>query len=159
MRCQSLWWLECIYFPWITYRDETNSLFHPPLPSHSCADTPVFLAKPSIAFFTDYEIGPVYEVRIWFLYISHSASLFLKSLCCGNLKTCTHTHTHRPYTELGKRLSRSPMSPSPSFSYLPASRKSGFICCLHSFMYVDLCAHVYTGVFKGESLDSMSFFS
>ena len=94
MRCQSLWWLECIYFPWITYRDETNRLFHPPLPSHSCADTPVFLAKPSIAFFTDYEIGPVYEVRIWFLYISHSASLFLKSLCCGNLKTCTHTHTH-----------------------------------------------------------------
>ncbi|XP_059795170.1 deleted in lung and esophageal cancer protein 1 isoform X1 [Balaenoptera ricei] len=30
----------------------------------SCADTPVFLAKPSIAFFTDYEIGPVYEMVI-----------------------------------------------------------------------------------------------
>ncbi|XP_072582565.1 deleted in lung and esophageal cancer protein 1 isoform X17 [Vulpes vulpes] len=27
----------------------------------SCVDTPVFLAKPSIGFFTDYEIGPVYE--------------------------------------------------------------------------------------------------
>ncbi|XP_059966372.1 deleted in lung and esophageal cancer protein 1 isoform X3 [Mesoplodon densirostris] len=30
----------------------------------SCADTPVFLAKPSIAFFTDYEVGPVYEMVI-----------------------------------------------------------------------------------------------
>ncbi|XP_026943905.1 deleted in lung and esophageal cancer protein 1 isoform X4 [Sagmatias obliquidens] len=30
----------------------------------SCADTPVFLAKPSIAFFTDYEIGQVYEMVI-----------------------------------------------------------------------------------------------
>ncbi|XP_010980368.3 deleted in lung and esophageal cancer protein 1 isoform X2 [Camelus dromedarius] len=30
----------------------------------SCADTPVFLAKPSIGFFTDYEIGPVYEMVI-----------------------------------------------------------------------------------------------
>ncbi|KAI4563992.1 hypothetical protein MJG53_021113, partial [Ovis ammon polii x Ovis aries] len=30
----------------------------------SCADTPVFLAKPSIGFFTDYEIGPVYETVI-----------------------------------------------------------------------------------------------
>uniref|UniRef100_A0A8C2MWT3 Deleted in lung and esophageal cancer 1 n=1 Tax=Cricetulus griseus TaxID=10029 RepID=A0A8C2MWT3_CRIGR len=30
----------------------------------SCADTPVFLAKPSIGFFTNYEIGPVYEMVI-----------------------------------------------------------------------------------------------
>ncbi|XP_040595698.1 deleted in lung and esophageal cancer protein 1 [Mesocricetus auratus] len=30
----------------------------------SCADTPVFLAKPSVGFFTDYEIGPVYEMVI-----------------------------------------------------------------------------------------------
>nr|XP_025856802.1 deleted in lung and esophageal cancer protein 1 isoform X9 [Vulpes vulpes] len=30
----------------------------------SCVDTPVFLAKPSIGFFTDYEIGPVYEMVI-----------------------------------------------------------------------------------------------
>ncbi|XP_019650100.2 deleted in lung and esophageal cancer protein 1 isoform X2 [Ailuropoda melanoleuca] len=30
----------------------------------SCADTPVFLAKPSIGFFTDYEIGRVYEMVI-----------------------------------------------------------------------------------------------
>ncbi|XP_015452441.1 deleted in lung and esophageal cancer protein 1-like isoform X1 [Pteropus alecto] len=29
----------------------------------SCADTPVFLAKPSVGFFTDYEIGSVYEVQ------------------------------------------------------------------------------------------------
>lgn len=35
-----------------------------PSHSHSCADTPVFLAKPSVGFFTDYEIGPVYEVEI-----------------------------------------------------------------------------------------------
>ncbi|XP_023575563.1 deleted in lung and esophageal cancer protein 1 isoform X2 [Octodon degus] len=28
----------------------------------SCGDTPVFLAKPSVVFFTDYEIGPVYEM-------------------------------------------------------------------------------------------------
>nr|XP_020141048.1 deleted in lung and esophageal cancer protein 1 isoform X2 [Microcebus murinus] len=30
----------------------------------SCTDTPVFLAKPSIGFFTDYEIGSVYEMVI-----------------------------------------------------------------------------------------------
>ncbi|XP_049622406.1 deleted in lung and esophageal cancer protein 1 [Suncus etruscus] len=30
----------------------------------SCADTPVFLAKPSIGFFTDYEIGSIYEMGI-----------------------------------------------------------------------------------------------
>ncbi|KAL6081907.1 hypothetical protein STEG23_007270 [Scotinomys teguina] len=33
-------------------------------PEWSCADTPVFLAKPSVGFFTDYEIGPVYEMVI-----------------------------------------------------------------------------------------------
>ncbi|XP_012885751.1 PREDICTED: deleted in lung and esophageal cancer protein 1 [Dipodomys ordii] len=33
-------------------------------PGHSSADTPVFLAKPSVVFFTDYEIGPVYEMPI-----------------------------------------------------------------------------------------------
>ncbi|XP_060241055.1 deleted in lung and esophageal cancer protein 1 [Meriones unguiculatus] len=33
-------------------------------PEWSCADAPVFLAKPSIAFFTDYQIGPVYEMVI-----------------------------------------------------------------------------------------------
>ncbi|XP_073079419.1 deleted in lung and esophageal cancer protein 1 isoform X5 [Manis javanica] len=30
----------------------------------SCADTPVFLAKPSVVLFTDYEIGSVYEMVI-----------------------------------------------------------------------------------------------
>ncbi|XP_036777530.2 deleted in lung and esophageal cancer protein 1 isoform X12 [Manis pentadactyla] len=30
----------------------------------SCADTPVFLAKPSVGLFTDYEIGSVYEMVI-----------------------------------------------------------------------------------------------
>uniref|UniRef100_A0A8C3YSZ4 DLEC1 cilia and flagella associated protein n=1 Tax=Catagonus wagneri TaxID=51154 RepID=A0A8C3YSZ4_9CETA len=30
----------------------------------SCADTPVFLAKPSVGFFTDYKIGLVYEMVI-----------------------------------------------------------------------------------------------
>ncbi|KAL1782479.1 deleted in lung and esophageal cancer protein 1 [Sigmodon hispidus] len=34
------------------------------VPGWSCADTPVFLAKPSVVFFTDYEIGPVYEMEI-----------------------------------------------------------------------------------------------
>ncbi|XP_052579873.1 deleted in lung and esophageal cancer protein 1 isoform X1 [Peromyscus californicus insignis] len=33
-------------------------------PEWSCADTPVFLAKPSVGFFTDYEIGPVYEMVV-----------------------------------------------------------------------------------------------
>ncbi|XP_012502763.1 PREDICTED: deleted in lung and esophageal cancer protein 1 [Propithecus coquereli] len=33
-------------------------------PEQSCTDTPVFLAKPSIGFFTDYEIGSVYEMVI-----------------------------------------------------------------------------------------------
>ncbi|XP_008066530.1 deleted in lung and esophageal cancer protein 1 isoform X2 [Carlito syrichta] len=33
-------------------------------PEQSGADTPVFLAKPPIGFFTNYEIGPVYEMVI-----------------------------------------------------------------------------------------------
>ncbi|KAM6177157.1 deleted in lung and esophageal cancer protein 1 [Erethizon dorsatum] len=33
-------------------------------PEQSCANTPVFLAKPSVVFFTDYEIGPIYEMVI-----------------------------------------------------------------------------------------------
>ncbi|XP_073916120.1 deleted in lung and esophageal cancer protein 1 isoform X2 [Castor canadensis] len=33
-------------------------------PEQSCSDIPVFLAKPSVVFFTDYEIGPVYEMVI-----------------------------------------------------------------------------------------------
>ncbi|XP_050996394.1 deleted in lung and esophageal cancer protein 1 [Acomys russatus] len=33
-------------------------------PEWSCTDAPVFLAKPSVGFFTDYEIGPVYEMAI-----------------------------------------------------------------------------------------------
>ncbi|XP_031199862.1 deleted in lung and esophageal cancer protein 1 isoform X2 [Mastomys coucha] len=33
-------------------------------PEWSCADAPVFLAKPSVGFFTGYEIGPVYEMVI-----------------------------------------------------------------------------------------------
>lgn len=144
MCCQSLWWLECVYFPWITYRDETNSLSHPPFPSHSCADTPVFLAKPSIGFFTDYEIGPVYEVGIWFLYISHSASLFLKSLCRGNLKTCTHTR--RPYTKLGRKLSCSLRAHHPA-SVVACIQQISFHLLPHCFRCVHLCAHACTGVF------------
>lgn len=56
--------------------------FSPLFSSHSCADTPVFLAKPPIGFFTDYEIGPVYEVDILFLYSSHPICflIFKKSL-------------------------------------------------------------------------------
>uniref|UniRef100_G1QZF9 DLEC1 cilia and flagella associated protein n=1 Tax=Nomascus leucogenys TaxID=61853 RepID=G1QZF9_NOMLE len=51
-------------------------------PEQSCADTPVFIAKPPIGFFTDYEIGPVYEVDILFLYSSHPICflIFKKSL-------------------------------------------------------------------------------
>uniref|UniRef100_A0A673U2J6 DLEC1 cilia and flagella associated protein n=1 Tax=Suricata suricatta TaxID=37032 RepID=A0A673U2J6_SURSU len=33
-------------------------------PGESCADAPVFLAKPSVGFFTDYEVGRVYEMVI-----------------------------------------------------------------------------------------------
>uniref|UniRef100_A0ABK0LUT3 DLEC1 cilia and flagella associated protein n=1 Tax=Rattus norvegicus TaxID=10116 RepID=A0ABK0LUT3_RAT len=33
-------------------------------PEWSCTDAPVFLAKPAVGFFTDYEIGPVYEMVI-----------------------------------------------------------------------------------------------
>ncbi|XP_063116390.1 deleted in lung and esophageal cancer protein 1 isoform X2 [Cavia porcellus] len=33
-------------------------------PEQSCANTPVFLPKPSIVFFTDYEVGLVYEMKI-----------------------------------------------------------------------------------------------
>ncbi|XP_060036598.1 deleted in lung and esophageal cancer protein 1 isoform X1 [Erinaceus europaeus] len=42
-------------------RRESKSL---DLEQQSYAETPVFLAKPSIGFFTDYEIGPVYEMVI-----------------------------------------------------------------------------------------------
>ncbi|XP_040145947.1 deleted in lung and esophageal cancer protein 1 isoform X2 [Ictidomys tridecemlineatus] len=45
----------------------------------SCMDAPVFLAKPSIGFFTDYEIGPVYEMVIS-LQNTTSASRYLRVL-------------------------------------------------------------------------------
>lgn len=55
-------------------RGQTDKLTSfPPPHSHSCADTPVFLAKPSVGFFTDYEIGPVYEVEI-LLYVAEFLS-------------------------------------------------------------------------------------
>ncbi|XP_040335728.1 deleted in lung and esophageal cancer protein 1 isoform X1 [Herpailurus yagouaroundi] len=63
------------FFPPNTLRGGTSLLFPPKKPVltgdlqsgepvESCADTPVFLAKPSIGFFTDYEVGPVYEMAI-----------------------------------------------------------------------------------------------
>lgn len=55
--------------------------FLPPLPARSSADVPVFIANPPVVFFTDYEIGSVYEVEILFLAISDSHLLpyfFLK---------------------------------------------------------------------------------
>ncbi|XP_045292512.1 deleted in lung and esophageal cancer protein 1 isoform X4 [Leopardus geoffroyi] len=63
------------FFPPNTPRGGTSLLFPPKKPVltgdlqsgepvESCADTPVFLAKPSIGFFTDYEVGPVYEMAI-----------------------------------------------------------------------------------------------
>ncbi|XP_012575761.1 PREDICTED: deleted in lung and esophageal cancer protein 1 isoform X2 [Condylura cristata] len=68
-----------------------KSLLFPPKPpalrgacqsvasGQSCADTPVFLAKPSVGFFTDYEIGPVYEMAISLQNIT-STSRFLRVL-------------------------------------------------------------------------------
>lgn len=60
-------------------RGQTDKLTSFLLPhSHSCADTPVFLAKPSVGFFTDYEIGPVYEVEILLCvakFLSHTLEL------------------------------------------------------------------------------------
>ncbi|XP_048190439.1 LOW QUALITY PROTEIN: deleted in lung and esophageal cancer protein 1 [Perognathus longimembris pacificus] len=53
-----------------------KSLIFPP---KTCADTPVFLAKPSVVFFTDYEIGPVYEMTIA-LQNTTSASRYLRVL-------------------------------------------------------------------------------
>ncbi|XP_032503469.1 deleted in lung and esophageal cancer protein 1 isoform X3 [Phocoena sinus] len=63
------------FFPPNTPFGGTSLLFPPKKPAligefqdgeleESCADTPMFLAKPSIAFFTDYEIGQVYEMVI-----------------------------------------------------------------------------------------------
>ncbi|XP_025317076.1 deleted in lung and esophageal cancer protein 1 isoform X6 [Canis lupus dingo] len=60
------------FFPPNTPQGGKSLLFPPKKPmltgdfpsgdlEESCVDTPVFLAKPSIGFFTDYEIGPVYE--------------------------------------------------------------------------------------------------
>lgn len=57
-----------------------------PSHSHSCADTPVFLAKPSVGFFTDYEIGPVYEVEILLSvaeFLSHTLELGKDQLTAG----------------------------------------------------------------------------
>ncbi|MBZ3883328.1 Deleted in lung and esophageal cancer protein 1 [Sciurus carolinensis] len=53
----------------------------PPSPEleQSYMDAPVFLAKPSIGFFTDYEIGPVYEMVIS-LQNTTSASRYLRVL-------------------------------------------------------------------------------
>ncbi|XP_058513175.1 deleted in lung and esophageal cancer protein 1 [Ochotona princeps] len=48
-------------------------------PEWSCADTPVFLAKPPIVFFTDYEIGSVYEMVIA-LQNTTAASRYLRIL-------------------------------------------------------------------------------
>ncbi|XP_007943944.1 deleted in lung and esophageal cancer protein 1 [Orycteropus afer afer] len=45
-------------------RPERIGKFPSVVTEQSCADTPVFLAKPSVGFFTDYEIGPVYEMVI-----------------------------------------------------------------------------------------------
>uniref|UniRef100_A0A8C9PGJ8 DLEC1 cilia and flagella associated protein n=1 Tax=Spermophilus dauricus TaxID=99837 RepID=A0A8C9PGJ8_SPEDA len=64
-----------------------KSLIFPPIkpelmgehPSADCMDAPVFLAKPSIGFFTDYEIGPVYEMVIS-LQNTTSASRYLRVL-------------------------------------------------------------------------------
>ncbi|XP_072649438.1 deleted in lung and esophageal cancer protein 1 isoform X7 [Canis lupus baileyi] len=63
------------FFPPNTPQGGKSLLFPPKKPmltgdfpsgdlEESCVDTPVFLAKPSIGFFTDYEIGPVYEMVI-----------------------------------------------------------------------------------------------
>ncbi|XP_030619967.1 deleted in lung and esophageal cancer protein 1-like isoform X4 [Delphinapterus leucas] len=63
------------FFPPNTPFGGTSLLFPPKKPAligefqdgeleESCADTPMFLAKPSIAFFTDYEIGQAYEMVI-----------------------------------------------------------------------------------------------
>ncbi|XP_044945049.1 deleted in lung and esophageal cancer protein 1 isoform X2 [Mustela putorius furo] len=58
------------FFPPNTPYGGKSLLFPPKKPllvgdlEQSCADTPVFLAKPSVGFFTDYEIGPVYEMVI-----------------------------------------------------------------------------------------------
>ncbi|XP_069929111.1 deleted in lung and esophageal cancer protein 1 isoform X4 [Oryctolagus cuniculus] len=48
-------------------------------PERSCADTPVFLAKPSVVFFTDYEIGSVYEM-VLALQNTTAASRYLRVL-------------------------------------------------------------------------------
>ncbi|XP_014701250.1 deleted in lung and esophageal cancer protein 1 isoform X1 [Equus asinus] len=63
------------FFPPNTPHGGKSLLFPPKKPAligefqseelgQSCDDVPVFLAKPSIGFFTDYEIGPVYEMVI-----------------------------------------------------------------------------------------------
>ncbi|XP_019583174.2 deleted in lung and esophageal cancer protein 1 isoform X3 [Rhinolophus sinicus] len=63
------------FFPPNTPRGGKSLIFPPRKPAlrgevpsreleQSCADTPVFLAEPSVGFFTDYEIGSVYETVI-----------------------------------------------------------------------------------------------
>nr|KAF6420247.1 DLEC1 cilia and flagella associated protein [Molossus molossus] len=63
------------FFPPNTRRGGKSLIFPPMKPApngeaqpgeleQSCADAPVFLAKPPVGFFTDYEIGSVYEMVI-----------------------------------------------------------------------------------------------
>ncbi|XP_037357455.1 deleted in lung and esophageal cancer protein 1 [Talpa occidentalis] len=79
------------FFPPNTQNGGKSLLFPPKLPAlrgtcqnvdrgqSCCADTPVFLAKPSVAFFTDYEIGSVYKMVISLQNIT-STSRFLRVL-------------------------------------------------------------------------------
>ncbi|XP_047387031.1 deleted in lung and esophageal cancer protein 1 isoform X3 [Sciurus carolinensis] len=56
----------------------------PPSPEleQSYMDAPVFLAKPSIGFFTDYEIGPVYEVLFLPVSLEKAEQTFI--IVCDN---------------------------------------------------------------------------
>lgn len=69
------------------------------------------------------------------------------------------THTHRPYTKLGKRLSRSPVSPSPSFgSHLHPANLVSSVAPTVCHVCVSVCTCVHGSILR-ESWASVSFFS
>lgn len=155
--CECLWWLGYIYFIWISYfrifhrMDATYGLSLP-LASHSWADTPVFLAKPSVGFFTDYEIGSVYEVEILLFFFFNRSY----SICCLILKKFL-LWSSKIIHKTRETLQRTLICPPPSFDgYLQSANV--VLLTPQRRMRVRMRTCVHWSILR-KSLDVMSFFS
>jgi hypothetical protein len=96
----------------------------------------VFLAKPSVVFFTDYEIGPVYEVEI--LIPPHFLP-YLKKFYYGTFELCT---------TLGKKLNAHKCSRAYHLASAAVYILQIRFHVLHYFMYFMyynffMCVHVH----------------